>query len=98
MYPERMRANIEATKGQVMAEAVMVALVGKGMGRQEALRSVRDLAMTARAKGVHLADVLKKDPTVAKHLRAKEIEIAMDPERYLGASVVIVDDVAKKFR
>src|SRR2546422_681536 len=36
VYPDRMRANLEATKGQVMAESVMIALTAKGMSRQEA--------------------------------------------------------------
>ena len=98
VYPDRMRANLEATKGQAMAEAAMMAIVGKGMGRQDAHRLVRDLAMEARAKGVHLADALKHDSTVSKHLTAKEIDAAMDPERYLGSSVAIVDGVAKRLR
>ncbi|MGI0150136.1 MAG: adenylosuccinate lyase, partial [Thermoplasmata archaeon] len=34
VYPDRMKDNLEATKGQVMAESVLIALVGKGLGRQ----------------------------------------------------------------
>ena len=98
VYPDRMRANLQATKGQAMAEAVMTALVTKGLGRQDAHRLVRDLAMAARSKNVDLADVLKRDGTVGKYLSAKELDGAMDPERYLGASVAIVDHVVKKFR
>ncbi len=98
VYPDRMRANLEATRGQAMAEAIMMALLAKGMGRQDAHRLVRDLAMTARSKNVHLADVLKRDSTVGKYLTQKEIDAAMDPEQYLGASVAIVDEVAKKLR
>ncbi len=98
VYPDRMRANLEATRGQAMAEAIMMALLAKGMGRQDAHRLVRDLAMTARSKNVHLADVLKRDSTIGKYLTQKEIDAAMDPEQYLGASVAIVDEVAKKLR
>src|SRR3989442_1010864 len=61
-----MRANLEATKGQVMAESVMIALAGKGMGRQEAHRLVREAAVTARKKDVHVKEVLAADPAVAK--------------------------------
>src|SRR2546428_2655092 len=35
VYPDRMKENLDATKGQVMAEAVMIALGGKGLGRAD---------------------------------------------------------------
>jgi len=93
--PERMKRNIEDTKGQVMSESIMIALVGKGMGRQEAHKLTRDVAMTAREKGVHLRDALLKDKDVTKLLTAKEIEKALDPSSYIGASGKIVDLVVK---
>jgi len=93
VYPDRMRANLEATKGQVMAEAVMIALVGKGLGRQEAHRLVRDAALRARTKDVHLKEVLAADRTVAKLLTKAELERAMNPEAYVGQSVAIVEAV-----
>src|SRR3989454_260392 len=96
VYPDRMRANLEATKGQVMAEAVMIALVGKGLGRQDALRLVRDAATEARKKGVHLKDVLATNNAVKKLLIAKELEAAMDPDRYVGRSAEIVDSIVAR--
>jgi len=94
--PDRMRANLEATKGQAMSEAVMIALVGKGLGRQDAHKLVQRLARSAREKGVHLRDVLAKDKEVAKVLSPKEIDAVMDPGNYIGSSVEIVDAVVKK--
>ena len=96
VYPERMRANLEATKGQVMSEAVMIALVGKGIGRQEALRLVRDAAMEARKRGVHLKEILAANATIKKLLSTKELDAAMDPERYLGRSAEIVDAIVSR--
>jgi adenylosuccinate lyase len=96
VYPDRMRANLEATKGQVMSEAVMIALVAKGLGRQDAHRLVRDAAMEARKKGVHLKDVLSTNPTVKKLLSPKELEAAMDPDRYIGRSAEIVDAIVSR--
>jgi adenylosuccinate lyase len=43
VYPERMRQNLERSKGLPMAEAVMTKLVEKGMGRGEAHELVRSL-------------------------------------------------------
>ena len=98
VFPDRMRANLEATKGQVMAESVMIALVGKGLGRQEAHELVRIAAQKARTKGAHLRDVLAADARVTKFLSKKELEAAMDPARYLGESVAIVEAVVKRVR
>jgi len=91
-----MRENLERTKGQVMGEAVMIALVGKGIGRQEAHKLVQDAARKAREKDAHLRDALVADPKVSKLLTKKEIDAALDPDNYLGASAEIVDRIVKK--
>ncbi len=98
VYPDRMKENLEATKGQVMAEAVMIALVGKGLGRQEAHKLVRETAHKARTRGIHLRDALAAEPKIAKLLTKKEIDAAMNPSAYLGESVAIVDAVVKRVR
>ncbi|HEX9339748.1 MAG TPA: adenylosuccinate lyase [Thermoplasmata archaeon] len=95
-YPDRMKTNLEATKGQVMAESVMIALVGKGLGRQEAHKLVRETAQMARSKGIDLRDALLAEPKATKLLSKKEIDVAMDPAAYLGDSVAIVDAVVKR--
>jgi len=98
VYPERMRENIERMQGQVMAESVMIALVGKGMGRQEAHKLTRDASMAAREKGVHLKEVLLSDKKVMSLLNAKELAKALDPASYIGSSGKIVDSIVKKAR
>src|SRR6266704_7045021 len=96
VYPDRMKANLEATKGQVMAEAVLIALVGKGLGRQEAHKLVRDAALKARTKGVPLRDPLLEEPRIARALTKKELDAALDPEGYLGQSETIVESTLKR--
>jgi adenylosuccinate lyase len=98
VFPDRMKANLEATKGQVMAEAVMMALAAKGLGRQEAHKLVRDAAQTARTKGILLRDALLAAPRVSKLLSPKELDAAMDPNAYLGQSASIVDATLKRVR
>lgn len=98
VYPERMKENLEATEGQVMAESAMIALVGKGLGRQEAHKVVRDAAQRARTKGAYLKDVLLTDPKVTKFLSKRELDAAMDPAKYVGESVAIVESVVKRVR
>lgn len=48
VYPERMRANIDATGGLIFSERVMLALVEAGMSREEAYTRVQAHAMAAR--------------------------------------------------
>ncbi len=96
VYPDRMRENLDAMKGQVMAESVMIALTRKGIGRQDAHRIVRDAAQRARLKGLHFKDVLAADPKVTKHLKGKELDDAMNPEKYIGQSVAIVESVVAR--
>ncbi len=98
VYPDRMKENLDATKGQVMAEAVMIALVGKGLSRQDAHRLVRDTVQRARSKGVHLREALLADPRVSTLLSKKEIAAAMDPNAYLGESFAIVGAVVRRLR
>ncbi len=98
VYPDRMKENLAATKGQVMAESAMIALVGKGLGRQDAHKLVRETAQNARSKGIDLRDALLGEPKATKLLSKKEIDTAMDPDAYLGESVAIVDAVVKRVR
>ncbi len=95
VYPERMRENLERTKGQVMAESVMLALAAKGLGRQGAHKLVQEAARKAREKDAHLREALVADARIVKALTKKEIDAALDPDGYLGSSVEIVDRVVK---
>jgi len=95
VFPERMKENIEKTKGQVMAESVMIALVRKGMGRQEAHKITRDAAMLAREKGVHLRNTLFQNNEIKKLLTESELDNALDPIAYIGSAREIVDNVLK---
>src|SRR5207247_6299308 len=83
VFPDRMKANLEATQGQVMAEAAMMALVAKGLGRQEAHKLVRDAAHSARANGTHLREALLAEARISKLLSKREIETAMNPTTHV---------------
>lgn len=90
---DRMAANLEATQGMIMAEAVMMALARKGMDRQAAHELVREVSRRATAQGVSLQKALEAEGAVVKVLPKKELLAAMDPEGYIGSSAAIVDRV-----
>ncbi|MGE4275494.1 MAG: adenylosuccinate lyase [Candidatus Methanomethylophilaceae archaeon] len=92
----RMLQNIEKAKGMIMAEPVMMALAGKGIGRQEAHELVREASMVAARDGVHLRDVLMENAAVREHLTEQEIWDAMDPAGYVGGAPEIVDRLVQE--
>jgi adenylosuccinate lyase len=96
VYPERMRENLENSKGLPMAEAVMTKLVEKGMGRGDAHELVRTCSLKAVNENMQLLSVLLESPKVVKLLKKKELEEVMNPRNYLGVSDKIVDQVVKK--
>jgi adenylosuccinate lyase len=89
-YPENIKRNLELTRGLVMAERVMMALVENGVGRQEAHEAVRELAQKAFKEKKSLKEVLKESP-LGKKFSEKEMEALFDPATYLGKADEIVD-------
>jgi adenylosuccinate lyase len=96
VYPERMRENLENSKGLPMAEAVMTKLVEKGMGRGDAHELIRTCSLKSASENKHLLSVLLENPKIVKLLKKKELEEVMNPRNYLGVSDKIVDHVVKK--
>ncbi|MBI1864975.1 MAG: adenylosuccinate lyase, partial [Nitrospirae bacterium] len=83
VYPERMRANLEKMGDLVYSESVMLALVGKGLSRDEAYRLVQRNAMDVWKEGGRLGERLKGDPGVTRHLSPKEIDACLDLKHHL---------------
>jgi 3-carboxy-cis,cis-muconate cycloisomerase len=88
--PARMRANLETTRGLVMAEAIMMAL-GDRIGRLEAHHLVEAASRRAAAEGAHLRDVLAGDPVVTVHLAPDALDRLFAPESYLGVAERLVE-------
>ena len=93
---ERMRRNIELTQGRIMSEALMLALTGKGMSRQDAHELVRRLAIKSADEKRPFKDVIMEDERVTSLLSVEEIEEALDPEKYLGTAIEQVKLAIKK--
>jgi len=98
---ENIKKNLGLTRGLNMAEAVMIALAKKGMGRQEAHELLRRLAVEAFNSGREYAEVHKESQQINKYLSEEEIEEALKTENYIGTAVEQVRrvlEVAKKER
>jgi 3-carboxy-cis,cis-muconate cycloisomerase len=90
--PERMRANLAATGGLIVAEAVMMGLAPH-MGRQQAHDLVYDACRAALAGKRTLFDVLDALPAVRAALDSAALRRLCDPANYLGAAGAMVDRV-----
>jgi len=88
--PVRMRVNLDATHGLVMAEAVTMALAEK-IGKSEAHHLIEAASKQALAGKTHLRDVLTADPKVTAHLDARGIAGLFEPMAYQGASQALID-------
>jgi len=87
---ERMRQNLDATGGQIMAEAVTFALARK-LGKQEAHHLIEAAAKKALKEKRHLKDALKADAGVTQHLGPAEIDALFDPLAYQGVAQAFID-------
>jgi 3-carboxy-cis,cis-muconate cycloisomerase len=86
----RMRANLDATDGLIMAEAIAFALAER-MGKSEAHHLVEAASKQAVADRKHLRDVLVRNPAVTAQLSADRIATLMEPLTYQGASQALID-------
>jgi adenylosuccinate lyase len=93
---DKMLSNLMKWKDPMMTESVMIALVNKGMPRQEAHRLLQQLVFSSQQTGESLGTVLLKNDAVSKLLSPSEIEYCLDPKSYLGMSGNLVDLAVSK--
>jgi len=91
VYPDHLHENLQQTGGLFFSEAVLLALIEKGLGRQEAYVLVQRNAMKAiGGQGAFQAN-LGSDADVARLLTAPEIGRCFDLEHALRHAQHIVD-------
>jgi len=90
------RKNLEMLHGINMAEAVMIELAERGMGRQAAHERLRQASMRALREEKPLADILAADPAVLQYCSPAEIAVLLSPDQYIGTAVRQVELVIEK--
>ncbi|HHV61864.1 MAG TPA: adenylosuccinate lyase [Firmicutes bacterium] len=81
--PERMKENLERTGGLIFSELVLLALVGKGLTREDAYAIVQSNAARAWDEGLNFKELVVNDPRVRERLTPQEIEACFDPSHHL---------------
>jgi len=92
VYPQRMKRNLQSTRGLIFSQRVMLALINKGLSRQKAYELVQRNAMKAWKGNRSFLNLLKADPEVTAVLPPGELEQNFDEQYYLR----YIDDVFKR--
>ncbi|MEV6962741.1 3-carboxy-cis,cis-muconate cycloisomerase [Streptomyces sp. NPDC051207] len=90
VHPQRMRANLGATGGQLVSERVSAVLAPR-LGKAAAKELLTRASLLASAAGRPLADVLAELPELAGVLTRAEATALLDPSGYTGAAGPLVD-------
>lgn len=87
---ERMRANLDITGGQIMAEAVAFKLAGT-IGKSDAHKLVEAASKRAHAENITLREALAAEPRVTAVIPAGELFKLFDPMSYQGVAQQFID-------
>ena len=93
IHPDRMRKNMETLGEAIYSEHLLLALVRKGVSRDEAYRWVQRNAMRVWETGASFVAEVKRDPDIAALLTASEINQLFDVHHALRNTPVIMQRV-----
>jgi adenylosuccinate lyase len=92
VHTDRMRRNLDSTKGLVFSGQLLLELTARGLRREDAYRVVQGHAMAAWAEDGDFRAAVSADPEVRAVLKPEEVDEVFRLERYL----VHVDDVFER--
>lgn len=83
VYPDRMKQNIEMTRGLVFSQRVMLALVESGLSRERAYEITQRCAMRSWEESLDFRQLLRDETDVTDHLPGDELEAIFDYNYYM---------------
>ena len=83
VYPEAMLADMEKTGGLIYSQRLMLAIVDKGVLREDAYKWVQRNAMKRWMEGEDFRTNVEKDEDILKHLTKEEIGACFDHQYFL---------------
>jgi adenylosuccinate lyase len=92
VYPDKMKKDMEITRGLIFSQRVMLALIDKGLSRQAAYKLVQKNAMQSWKSRRHFKALLAADTEIVSVLSDSELEALFDYGYYLTH----VDDIFKR--
>jgi len=92
VYPERMRKNLDLTRGLIASQQLLSLLIRKGISRKDAYQWVQRNAMRAWKEGEDFRRLVRADADIAQCLSDKEIQGVFDLKIHLK----YVNDIYKR--
>ena len=83
VYPERMLANLNATRGLVYSGQLLLALTRAGVSREQAYEWLQRNAMKTWDEGGEFREYVLADADISSRLAREEVERALSPEPYM---------------
>ena len=96
VYPARMMANLESTRGLVFSGQLLLDLVEHGVSREDAYRMVQEHAMHAWKEDLDFRKLVLSDKNITSRVPARQLENAFDLKRQLRNIDKIFARVFKK--
>ncbi len=84
VYPDRMKENLELTRGLIYSGELLLALVAKNITREDAYRWVQRNALRVWDEGGNFQGKVLSDPDIQKTLTASDIDNVFDSSRLLA--------------
>lgn len=78
VFPENMKRNMTRTFGLIYSQRILLALIDKGLAREEAYDTVQPLTARAWDEQIQFRPLVEADETITKHLTAEEIDDCFD--------------------
>ncbi|MGI8351473.1 adenylosuccinate lyase [Niallia circulans] len=78
VFPENMKRNMDRTLGLIYSQRVLLALIDKGLTREEAYDTVQPRAMESWEKQVPFRELVDSDAVISSKLTKEEIDDCFD--------------------
>ncbi|MBM7587559.1 adenylosuccinate lyase [Bacillus pakistanensis] len=91
VFPENMKRNMDASLGLIYSQRVLLALIDKGMTREEAYDTVQPKAMEAWEKQVPFRPLIEAEEVISSKLSPAEIDDCFDYNHHLKHVDTIFD-------
>ena len=83
VYPDRMRQNVDSTRGVLFSQRVLLALIEKGVAREAAYAVVHSRAMESWEQDLDFREMISAEPEVSERLPSAELESLFDYSYYV---------------
>jgi adenylosuccinate lyase len=93
---QNIQKNLDLEGGLYMTENIMIKLVEKGLGRQEAHEILRQLAIKCRKENTSLKKAILSHEKIKTLINEKELNNWLDPKQYIGTAVEQVEKLVAK--